>query len=371
MKICIAGFDRLLPQQETLLDALRNCGVEVEVIAPASVADTVDVAGVTGTTTDVADAITSTESNATDTVTGTGTGDGYGTADNGDDDDADAVTIAGNTGTATTTKIRYHNPETPADEWRDAACWARDKLAADPQTRVAIVAPNLADAAPAIEYALAQALCPRRLAAPATSADLPYHLSLGAPLSRHPVAAAALILLAPVGGAPLSLAAVGRLIRSPFMVAADAEKTARAKLEIWCRRHLPYQIYFADLVEKITAPDSRAPSCPALFAALKKLPPTPSKKAAAALHAKHFAEVITCLGWHGERGLNSDEYQAARAFRRQLQNLARLDRTAAPMSSAAALGWLRQQLDAQPFQVESHDAAVQVLGVRGSRRAAF
>ncbi|MGI9310133.1 MAG: hypothetical protein ACR2P7_01205, partial [bacterium] len=324
-RIAFAGFDRLLPQQQALLDALRQCGVEAEHLAP----------------------------------------------------EGERATIAS------------RECDDEAAQWLAAAHWARAHLQRDANARIAIVAPNLDQVADAIDYALRQVLCPRQLTAPTTSADLPYHLSLGAQLARYPPAQAALVALAPMSGAPLSLEMVERLVRSPFLRSADSEATARARLAQRLRRRLPYQIRFARLLRELigdvgdandgasdnandgvsddaSANADSSIACPQLVAALRRaaeLLHGIEKKHPAGHWARRFDQWLTQLGWPGERALDSDEFQVARAVRRQLRELARLDLTAAPMTAAGALSALRRQLDEQVFQVEARAQPVQVLGI--------
>ena len=320
----LAGFDHLLPQQQSLIEALKAAGIQIE----------------TGIETPSPDAPANPE---------------------------------------TAQKIACHHYSNETLQWLSAARWAREKLSDNPEANLAIIAPDLNRAAPAIEYALQQLLCPQQLAGSGTDFDLsasrPYHLSLGKKLSRHPLAKAALIALAPLAGGPLPGDAFGQLIRSPFILGADSEATARAKLERWCRRRLPYQLRFRQFLKELPDPDNPdnpdqaptgGPHCPRLLEALRAVLPLledAGKPQSAGHWAHHFGEWLKHIGWPGERALDSDEFQAERAYRRQLRNLALLDLTTPPMNAATALGWLRRRVDEQPFQVEAHDAPVQVLGV--------
>jgi len=308
--IQFSGFDHLTPQQDAVVDALRGAGVEVTVDA-----------------------------------------------------------VAADSAAAPCHLSSVVCPDESA-QWLAAAAWARAQLEANPGARIAIVAPNIGRAAPGIEAALRQILCPRQLLQPdAPAAELPYHISLGAPLGRHPVARDALAALAAFGGRALPVEEVGGLIRSPFIAPAFDEADARCKLDLACRRYLPHEIRFARLVEQLT--DERglqaAADCPKLSAALAQAQALaesePSRARQAASHwAMRFDEFLKCLGWPGE-GLGSDEFQAAQALRRALQNLATLDLATAPMRAADALAWLRRRALEQAFQPEAHAAPVQVLGV--------
>ncbi len=295
------GFDQMLPGQQSLLDALRHIGVEIEVVPAAE---------------------------------------------------------------SVNRKVEYRVYADEAEQWLHAARWARDTLWRDPQARLAVVAPDLAASSPAIEYALKQILSPRQLADPGPSAQLPYHLSLGKTLIHHPVAKAALDALTPMDDKPLPFDSINGLIGSPFLRGADGEALARSMLAQWCRSQLPPRIRFRRFVRELST--SQVPHCPTLIEALNAvlpLLPDGGGRQLGSHWSRHFGDWLERIGWPGERSLDSDEFQVARAFNRQLRGLASLDLSAAPMSAAAALSWLRRRLAEQPFQVEAHDAPVQVLGV--------
>lgn len=305
-RIQFSGFDHLTPQQNALVESLRAAGVEAAVDAPA---------------------------------------------------DAEPAAID-----------RRVCPDESA-QWLAAAAWARAQLDDNPGARIAVVAPNIGRAAPAIEAALRQVLCPRLLLEPdAPAAALPYHISLGAPLARHPAARDALTALAAFSGREMPAEEVGRLLRSPF-IAAAGESDARCKLDLACRRYLPHEISFARLAALLT--DGRglkaAADCPQLVAALADAQAVveqerPQARRATSVWARRFDDFLKRIGWPGA-DLGSDEFQAVQALRRELQNLATLDLATGPMRAAEALAWLRRRAGEQPFQAEAHAAPVQVLGV--------
>jgi len=349
--IAFSGFDFLSPQQKALVDALRAAGVTVTVDGDAE--------------------------------------NRFATVDPPPAADS-AATVAANSTVAAADSAAAENPTvvaTPhrrvfADEsaqWLAAAAWAHEKLRANPAARIAVIAPDLAGAAARIEAALKQTLCPQLLLDPADAAPLPYHIALGAPLQLHPVAGDALNALAAFGGRALPAEAVGHLLLSPFIAAAEREADARAKLEMACRRRLPHQIRFAQLAAQLA--DERgvgtaAAACPRLLAALRAAltvlqPPdqaqgAPNRNQPASHWARRFDDFLVALGWPGE-ALSSAEFQAANALRRELHNLATLDLAAPPMRGAEALAWLRRRAGEQAFQAEARGAAVQVLGAVAAR----
>ncbi len=304
----LVGFDQLLPQQQALVTALQRAHIEITVTAPPAPSQQ---------------------------------------------------------------KIEFHSYPDAASQWLSAAQWAREQHTQNPQMRLAIIAPDMHQAAPAVEYALRQTLSPQQLVAPAVSAQLPYHLSLGDPLSQYPLVKAALVALAPLANQPLRSDALCQLVRSPFVRGAEREAMPRAQLERRLRAQLPYQIGFADFLKQLPQAEKSCP-CPRLTALLQSAwaaheKNNPRRKKRFISHwMKTFSEWLETLGWLGERALDSDEYQTVEAVREQLRYLATLDLTTPPIAAATALSWLQRRLQEQTFQVEAHSAAavqVQVLGI--------
>lgn len=265
------------------------------------------------------------------------------------------------------TKVTARACETQTEEWLHAAHWAREKLVRAPHLRIAIVTPNLGKHARAIEHACRQLLRPPAMLTPCARAALPYHISLGEKLGEYPVVQSALGALAAFSGAKLPLDDAAKFLRAPFLRGGAQEMFARARMEVWWRRNLPHQISFAQLQNSLSPQkDSAAkPHCPILLDALRKASPLlrDAKSAKPAAHwTRVFADYLRHLGWPGGH-CSSDEFQAARAFRRELRNLALLEAVRARMPARAALAWLRRRVAEQIFQVEAHDAPLQVLSV--------
>ena len=259
-------------------------------------------------------------------------------------------------------QVQYHFT-TAQQEWLSAAQWVRKKLTENANTKLALVAPNLNQTAGQIERALNQIVSPRRL----KSLESPvWHISVGKTLTDYPAVTGALTLLTPLASKPLASSEVSALLLNPFTHGGDSEKIARAKLELWCRRYLPYQISFKQLIKRLTT-DVYAKKlthvCPVLIKILRGAVALFDSRASAlpSEWVSRFHNWLKHFGWPGERTLNSDEYQAAQALHNQLQQFAQLDLTCAPMSGGEALSRLMQTVGAQQFQIESRAESVQVL----------
>jgi probable DNA repair protein len=171
-KMVLVGFDHFTPQQEALLNALRDAGAELQSV----------------------ERLSSTEAAAC------------------------VVAAPGED-----------------EEIRAAATWARRKLEADPAAKIGIVVPSLEPLRKRVESIFLATMHPEQLPAGAVQRRRAFEISLGVPLAEHPVVATALVILklASVG---LSLAETGSLLRSPFLAGADSELTARARLDATLRK---------------------------------------------------------------------------------------------------------------------------------------
>jgi probable DNA repair protein len=79
--------------------------------------------------------------------------------------------------------------------------------------------------------------------------------------------------------------------------------------------------------------------------------------------ARAFSEALSVLGFPGERGLDSAEYQTLKKWHEVLARFARLDRVVAKTGFADALARLARMAAETLFQPETPDVPVQVLGV--------
>lgn len=146
-----------------------------------------------------------------------------------------------------------------SEECRAAAQWARQIVAAQPQASVGIICPDLQSLHPALARIFAQ-----------TFADSLHQQLLALPdlrpLAEQPFIATALQLLALQRDSCDTLV-VCQLLRSPWLVAADAEADARARLELRLRQRGEQRISVATLRSECMQEGKRW-HCPQLGAAL-------------------------------------------------------------------------------------------------------
>jgi probable DNA repair protein len=249
------------------------------------------------------------------------------------------------------------------EELDAAAQWARAKFEAGAQ-RIGVVVPELGERRKEVVRVFSRTLDPGHNLPDAAKRALPFNVSLGAPLADFPLVRAALsILELSAGEIPFEQAS--RLIRSPFIAGADEERALRSILDAALRRFAPAKLGLGKLVSLIKDAPVLRQRLEALFAVAKPDNASPHD------WARHFTDLLAAAGFPGERGLDSDEFQAQAKFNETLAELAKLERVSSRLSHRDALARLRRLCADTLFQPESPDAPIQVLGVLESAGLEF
>ncbi len=172
-RLLLTGFDRVTPAQQQLIEAFRDRGHEVQIIAPTEVS--------TAETTLLVEAVDK------------------------------------------------------RDEIATCALWVKHELAAMKTARIAVVVPNVSTLRPEIERTFRQILAPQAVAIGEHDKPLPFEFSLGVPLADAPMARSALLLLRWMNGA-LQLDQVSWLLLSGFLHQQQDELLPVAEFDVKFRR---------------------------------------------------------------------------------------------------------------------------------------
>jgi probable DNA repair protein len=250
------------------------------------------------------------------------------------------------------------------EELEAAAHWARARLESNAQARIGIVVPDLEQRRQQVVRVLGGVLTPGwNMPTTATlSAPPAFNISLGLPLTDYPLVEAALAILE-LTQAEVEFARASRLIRSPFIGAAEAELMARAKLDAVLRKRAPARLTLPKMLGLIESSTVRCPQLAqylsALFANAQPLTGSRSPQE----WARQFSAVLEAVGFPGERGLDSNEFQTLAKWHSALAELAHLERVVPQLNCRQALARLRRVCADTLFQPESADAPIQVLGI--------
>jgi ATP-dependent helicase/nuclease subunit B len=312
-QLWLAGFDEFTPQQRALLEVLQNKGCSVRVVAP----------------------------------------------------DAHPRGEA----------VRVAAPDAE-QEILLAARWARARLEENPRARIGVVVPDLGALRTRIACTFEDVLHPAAVLPGVAHATPTFNISLGLPLGDCPLVYAALTILE-FTRERLPLTQVGSLLRSPFLGGGETEIGRRALLDVKLRQLGEGEITRRMLMRVASMQDEvgnpRSFACPQLVRILRGVERLlrcwPARQCPSAW-AQSFAQLLQAWGWPGERARNSDEFQTLEAWRRALHALAGLERVKVTLSLGEALSRLRQ-IAQVPFQPESVEAPVQVLGMLEAAGARF
>ncbi len=269
---------------------------------------------------------------------------------------------------------------TVQEELLAAACWAREMISEQAGNRIGVVVPALHSQLPLVVDCFAGVFYPGINPAALDPRSMVFNLSLGAPLSSTPLIRDALLLLS-LGGEHLALPQVTGLLHSPFWRGGQSEWAPRSLLDERLRRRGFLHIRLSRLRREAQRAERESPACPQLAATLNDFMQRlqeeraggagRSEKRKPSQWMECFGRWLQRLGWPGERPLSSGEYQNRMAWQEVLAQLATLDRTAGGMVLEEALQRVQQIAAATPFQPESEEAPVQIMGMLEAVGAEF
>lgn len=255
-------------------------------------------------------------------------------------------------------------------ECRAAVAWAQAQCTQNPQSRLAIVVPELDALRAKLSHLLDDAFHPQA-AAPAFAEIIRcYDFTLGIPLSTLPIITTALNLLRFAWNKQQVMQTeIATLLHSAYWSASQQESDARAKLDARMRQQLPLSLKNHRFMRFLhhTCEGEYALILPALIEDTNQLlhiAQENSRKQGVAVWAETFKTLLAATHWRGDRSLSSHEYQAVQSFERVLQQLASLETLVGKISASEAIKRLTQLCKAQIFQPERKtQAAIQVMGM--------
>lgn len=250
------------------------------------------------------------------------------------------------------------------DEIRQAARWIRQCLEENPAARIALVVPELTVQREMICQTLDEVLIPQVLQPGHHDRIRPYNVSLGKPLDRYSTVSLALDIL-DLSEAVIELPHISRVLRSSFIAGGDREMNARALLDARLRESGEWDLTLHKLLTS-AARGGQPYSSPLLAECLSNLMKQVQLSLASTgpgEWARRFEQWLKAIGWPGERGLSSEEYQVIQAWQGVLREFSTLDWVTRSVSLAEALEQLKRMVSGTIFQPESAEAPVQVLGL--------
>ena len=228
--------------------------------------------------------------------------------------------------------------------------------------RIGVVVPELAKHRKAIRRIFSAVMVPDYALPGSGPPALPFNVSLGEPLSSYPLVNAAFLALE-LAGREIDFERASRLIRSPFLAGADSELACRARLDAWLRKRAEPELTLERLLTLMARADASCPVLAQRLAALAEFrkarlfggqPPS--------AWARAISEALVLVGFPGERGLDSTEFQTLAKWHEVLADFAALDSVVLRTGYADAVSRLRRMAADALFQPETPDVPIQVLG---------
>ncbi len=254
-------------------------------------------------------------------------------------------------------------------EIRAAAEWARRTLEGDPNAtapefRIGVIVPDLSQCRSQIERVFAEEFHPRTRLRPDLDPRRLFNISLGLPVCEYPIIETAFLAFA-TDPQEIPIEIAGRLVRSPFVHGAEDELTSRALLDVALRSLGEPHVSLMDIIELADAGDASC-RCPRLASQLRSWMEQ-YKALQTSQMPSDWAPVLSRflqeIGWPGDRGLDSTEYQTLEVWNELFSELAGLDSISGRIPLGTAVGMMRRLASLRQFQPESEPAPVQILGV--------
>lgn len=261
------------------------------------------------------------------------------------------------------------------EELRTAAQWAKQQLQNNPQQRIAIIAPELAQQRNQIEATLAAVFEPQYLLPDTPHYQLPFNISAGVPLSQTPIVISALNLLELLRD-EFSYQTLYAILKSPFIALTEsAAFDSGSVLEVFLRDGGWPLFDLAHLLELLTSHPVLSNRYAVFIQALQVARELQSQQARNKAHLPHwanlFASLLRSFNWPASgRRLDSIEYQQHSRWQQALNDFATLSSTDDHADSICgeiglneALNLLNRVIGAADFQAQTPQTPIQVLGM--------
>lgn len=305
-RIMLAGFDRITPLEQTLLDFFKASGAEIQRFATYSQQET---------------------------------------------------------------NIQYHALLDRQTECRAVVAWAKAKLAQNPNAQLAIVSPALGNIRRELADLLDDTFHPETLNPDQYEVARCYDFSLGLALTEYPIVQSALMLLRFVLTKPvMGFEDVKTLLQDVYW-GSVAELDNKAALDAYLRQNLNASYSLEKLVTQTNkfCRETNA-SLEVLLAHLNIMQEfsrlQPQQRQPLSHWISAFITLLDNLNWANTRSISSNEYQQKNAFSKCISALKALDKVFGGVTALEALQKLTELCANTMFQPESTgEVHIQLLGL--------
>lgn len=239
------------------------------------------------------------------------------------------------------------------------ARWAKSLLTTYPTTSIGCIVPRLDKVRERVIQIFSDVFSEKN-SYTLNHTILPFNISAGKSLALYPVINTALKLLN-LNTNNIPIETISSLLRSPFLGEAEKEMSQRSNFDNFLRKTNVSTVSFKSLLNA-----DLKNHCPFLAKRIKayiELITNEKQILTISEWTTHFIDILTSLGWPGERSLNSAEYQVVDAWLTLLKEYTAFDKVLDKQTGSRTLHYLTYLTTKKIFQPESPDTApIQILG---------
>jgi probable DNA repair protein len=258
------------------------------------------------------------------------------------------------------TKVALLSPENGDAELRAAGAWARRELSRDADTRLAIVVTHLEQNAPRCLRLIKEGLIPDWQNASAEQNSV-VNISYGKKLTEYPAISMALLVISWLHR-DLPSRDISTILRASVFAVASGDARVRIELKLRDMPEQTWSPgQFLKHFEAHSDQDDPGDGMDiirSLVVARDSLPSRQSPEKWVLL----FSELLLEIGWPGIESLSSADFQTVNRWRELLNEVARLALVTDTMTAAEALGRIATIASETIFQPEGGSALVNVMG---------
>ncbi len=269
--------------------------------------------------------------------------------------------------TATQTNLNRTQTNNTEEEIYAAATWSKAQLLSAPDTAlIGIVVPNLGQCRDQVERIFTEVFEPHSLAPTTPRYTLPFNFSAGTPLGTTPLINSLFDILR-LQDNDWPLESLCSLIYSPFWGDENSESFARIQLITELRKLGRLSLSTSDLRHCANKLEEKNPQylsagLNSRFEGLGNLLRRRFENKSASEWLDVFDQILTTMNWPGTRRLDSQEYQQLNQWFEVRDQFSCMDNYCAPISYPQACRYLRELADKTPFQAQTPDSPIQILG---------
>jgi ATP-dependent helicase/nuclease subunit B len=253
------------------------------------------------------------------------------------------------------------------EEIRAAALWSKTHLQQVPDAAlIGIVVPNLGQCRDQVERIFTEVFEPHSILPSSPRYTLPFNFSAGIPLGTTPLINSLFEILR-LQNNDWPLEQLCNFLYSPFWGDEVQESVARTHLIAELRKLGRITLNTSDLRHSASKLEARIPAFGVLglsnrFEEVGNLLRRRFENRLASEWLIVFDQILTTMNWPGTRRLDSQEYQQLNQWFEVRDQFACLDNHSAPISFTQACRYLGELADKTPFQAQTPDSPIQILG---------